>query len=126
MMLLSEQYWSIKEEIQLTYFIQINSETKVVIGYSSSKMNDSDIEMEEQELTEKFLTLPLFHRYDEATNSFIFDEVIKQKILEARNNVLSNEQKLGQQVSSLEIQMLMMQQMMQMQSQPAIQPTAGI
>lgn len=108
----------------MTYFIQINKETKVVIGYSSSKMNDSDIEMKEQELTEKFFNLPLFHRYDEKSNSFIFDEVVKQEILNSRKKVLSNEQKLGQQVSSLEIQLMMLQQMMQ--TQPAPQPKAGI
>lgn len=95
------------------FYIQVNAEG-LVLGYSSSKTpNGDEIEVDKDSLSEEFLNLPFFHRYKEDTNEFILDEALRQAKIDEKNNRLSNDQRLGQQVSNLEIQIMMMQQMMQ-------------
>lgn len=104
----------------MIYFIQIDGKTKFVKGYSSSKIDDSDLEISGETLNERFFNLPMFHIYDEVSNTFSFDEGAFNKYKKEKENRLTNEQLLGQKCSDLEIQIMMMQQMMQQQ------PTAGI
>lgn len=95
------------------FYIQVNAEG-VVLGYSSSKTpNVDEIEMEKDKLSEDFISLPFFHRYDSSTNTFTLDEALRQAKIKEKNNRLTNDQRLGQKLSDIEIQMFMMQQIMQ-------------
>lgn len=99
----------------MIYYIQLDK-NKRVKGYSSSKSSIEDLEFEEESLTEHFLTAPFFYVYSEETKKLIYDEAYHKKQKEKKKNRLTNEQKLGQKCSDLEIQMMMLQQLLMQQS----------
>lgn len=93
-------------------YIQLDK-AGVVLGYSSSSMGGaSEVIKESSNLTEKFLAMPFYHRYDPKADSFVFMEELRQEFIRLESEHLTSEQKLGQKLSDLEIQVLMMQQMM--------------
>ncbi len=100
------------------YYVQINADN-VVIGYSSTQTPEAtnEIEVEADKLTEQFMNMPFFYRYDETVNDFIFDDSLRSAEAERRHNRLTKEQQLGQHISDLEIQLMMVQMMMQKQPQ---------
>ncbi|GAA0071792.1 hypothetical protein UT300003_33170 [Clostridium sardiniense] len=94
----------------MIYYIQID-ENKKVTGYSSSRNSEVDLEFNLEDLTEEFLNMPWFFVYEESTNQLIYKEEIQKEEQEKREKRLTNEQKLGQKCSDLEIQLMMMQQL---------------
>ena len=94
-------------------YIQINSETKEIIGYSSSQMNLNDIGVDTTKLEERFFNIPFFYNY--VDGEIIFDEERYNHYKIKKANRLTNEQKLGQKCSDLEIQMMMLQQLIMQQ-----------
>ncbi len=95
-------------------FLQINKETKEVVGYSSIQMNANDIEIELKGIDERFFKMPFFFNYID--DELVFDEERYNQYKIRKQNHLTNEQKLGQKCSDLEIQLMMLQQMIMQQS----------
>lgn len=92
-------------------YIQINNDTKEVIGYSTSKMHDEDIIIDSNDLEDRFMNMPMFYSYK--NKKIVFDEERYNNFLnKKKKNILTNEQKLGQQISDLEIQIMMLQQLL--------------
>lgn len=81
------------EEKQILY-VQLEESTDIVVGYSSTKIHDNDIEIIESEMEEQFLSIPIFYRYDRNNNSFVFDQEIKNKIIEDKKNRLTDTEKI--------------------------------
>ena len=92
-------------------YIQINNDTKEVIGYSTSKMHDEDIIVDSNNVENRFMNMPMFYNYK--NKKIVFDEERYNNFLnKKKKNILTNEQKLGQQISDLEIQIMMLQQLL--------------
>lgn len=92
-------------------YIQINNDTKEVIGYSTSKMHDEDIIVDSNNVENRFMNMPMFYSYK--NKKIVFDEERYNNFLnKKKRNILTNEQKLGQQISDLEIQIMMLQQLL--------------
>ena len=92
-------------------YIQINNDTKEVIGYSTSKMHDEDIIVDSNNVENRFMNMPMFYSYK--NKKIVFDEERYNNFLnKKKKNILTNEQKLGQQISDLEIQIMMLQQLL--------------
>lgn len=92
-------------------YIQINNDTKEVIGYSTSKMHDEDIIVDSNNVENRFMNMPMFYNYK--NKKIVFDEERYNNFLnKKKKNILTNEQKLGQQISDLEIQLMMLQQLL--------------
>lgn len=92
-------------------YIQINNDTKEVIGYSTSKMHDEDIIVDSNNVENRFMNMPMFYNYK--NKKIVFDEERYNNFLnKKKRNILTNEQKLGQQISDLEIQIMMLQQLL--------------
>lgn len=92
-------------------YIQINNDTKEVIGYSTSKMHDEDIIVDSNNVENRFMDMPMFYNYK--NKKIVFDEERYNNFLnKKKKNILTNEQKLGQQISDLEIQIMMLQQLL--------------
>ena len=94
-------------------YIQISNDG-YVIGYSSNKMHETDLELEKDSLEERFFNLPMFYKIVE--ENLVFDEEKLENYKKEKENRLTNEQILGQKCSDLEIQMLMIQQLMMQQT----------
>lgn len=83
----------------MIYFIQVDKETKRVIGYSSTKTNNIsnilEIELDDsnKELEELFIT-PIFYVFNESTNTFTKDVEYQNKLIKERENRLSNNEKI--------------------------------
>lgn len=78
----------------MNYYVQIEELTNNVIGYSSSKINENDIEILPNEVEEKFLNTPIFFKYNNSTKKFEFSEELKNKILKKKQSILSDSQKI--------------------------------
>lgn len=91
-------------------YIQINETNKQVIGYSSSQITENDIIVDEGKLSEDFLSMPIFYNYID--DKFVYDKKRYNDFMLTQENQLTNEQKLGQQISNLEIQVLMLQKIL--------------
>lgn len=77
----------------MKYYIQIDKNNRV-IGYSSNKMFENDLEFLENELEEKFLNLSMFYRFDSVKNKLVFDENLKEKYLKEKATRLSDSEKI--------------------------------
>lgn len=78
----------------MNYYVQIEELTNNVIGYSSSKINENDIEILPNEVEEIFLNTPIFFKYNNSTKKFEFSEELKNKILKKKQSILSDSQKI--------------------------------
>lgn len=78
----------------MNYYVQIEEVTNNVIGYSSSKINENDIEILPNEVEEKFLNTPIFFKYNNSTKKFEFSEELKSKLLKKKQSTLSDSQKI--------------------------------
>ena len=90
-------------------YIQVG-EDNYVEGYSSNRMYESDLLIAIEELEERFFNSPIFYKVTE--DQLIFDEDKLRDYKMKKKNRLTNEQKLGQKCSDLEIQLMMMQQLL--------------
>lgn len=90
-------------------YIQIENVTNQIIGYSSTRMSEEDIKVDIKSLDERFFNIPMFYNFVEGKVVFDAERFNLYKVRKA--NRLSDEQRLGQQMSSMEIQMMMLQQM---------------
>lgn len=97
-------------EEELILFIQIEEETNKVVGYSSSKMHDTDIEVKESELEENFLAIPIFYKYDKETGKFVYSEECKQEVMNKKEESLSDIEKLAQNQSQTELELMLLKQ----------------
>ena len=91
-------------------YVQIDESTNQVIGYSSTKMHDNDVKVDGDKVDSKFLSVPIFFNYIDG--KLEYDEDRHNLYLQKKANRLTDEQRLGQKCSDLEIQLLMVQQMM--------------
>lgn len=65
-------------------YIQINKDNYVV-GYSSSKVFDNDIEVKAEDLEERFFNSPFFYVYKEISEKIEYNEALYQDYLNKRN-----------------------------------------
>lgn len=91
-------------------YIQIEAETNKVVGYSSSKMHDTDIEVKQGELEERFLAIPIFYKYDKETGKFVYSEEVKQEVMDHKENSLSDMERLAQSQSDTELEVMLLKQ----------------
>ena len=70
----------------MIYYIGIEPNTNRVLGYSSSKNNDNDIEIEDSLLDEKFLRCPFFYVYNLETKKFIYKDELYQERKNQKEN----------------------------------------
>lgn len=89
-------------------YIQIDKDTNKVISYSSNKLNDDDLEFEEEDLDEEFLAVPVFYIYNKEQNIFVHNETIEKELREDHASSLSDTQRLaqGQSQNDLDIMIL--------------------
>lgn len=83
----------------------------VVQGCSSNiapGQKDSFIRIKDNLLSEHFYRNYYYYKVDLASNAVIFDEELQKKAMGEKEKVLTKEQVLGQTVSELEIQILML------------------
>lgn len=78
----------------MVLYVQLEEVTNNVIGYSSNKVNNTDIEIVETEVEERFLNTPIFFRYNEEIEKFEFSEELKNKYIKERQNTLSDSEKI--------------------------------
>ena len=91
-------------------YIQIEEVTKQITGYSSTRMSKEDIKVDIKNLDERFFNMPMFYNFVDGQIVFDAERFNLYKVRKA--NRLSDEQRLGQQMSNIEIQMMMLQQML--------------
>lgn len=70
----------------MIYYIGIEPNTNKVLGYSSSKNNETDIEIEDNLLDEKFLRCPFFYVYNLETKKFIYKDELYQERKKEKDN----------------------------------------
>lgn len=95
-------------------YIQINKNTSQVTGYSSTRMHEDDLIVDSNKLNDKFLNMPIFFNYIQEKEMLIFDDNRYKEYMDKKQEVeLTNEQKLGQKISDLEIQIMMLQKLLE-------------
>lgn len=95
-------------------YVQINKNTNQVTGYSSTKMQEDDLVIDSKKLNDKFLSMPIFFNYIQEQEMLIFDDNRYKEYMDKKQEVeLTNEQKLGQKISDLEIQIMMLQKLLE-------------
>lgn len=87
----------------MIYYVQIEEVTNNVLGYSSNRMNDTDIEIEEEKLEERFLMCPFFYKFNDSTKEFEFSEDLLNDYKEKKNNIKKPEDVLLKQLADLKI-----------------------
>lgn len=92
----------------MIYYVQKDKENKI-IGYSSSKMHEDDIKIDDNNIDKAFLNMPLCYRYNPLNNKIEKDEGLEQEIKEKRLKRISPEIKARQEASSLMIEIARMQ-----------------
>lgn len=70
----------------MTYYVQIEEVTNKVIGYSSNKMHENDIEIEEETLEERFFNVPFFYKFNAFTKKFEYSEDLFNEYKKIKNN----------------------------------------
>ncbi|MCR6516334.1 hypothetical protein M4I33_15835 [Clostridium sp. LY3-2] len=70
----------------MIYYISIEPNTNRVLGYSSSKNNETDIEIEDSLLDEKFLRCPFFYVYNLETKKLIYKDELYQERKNQKEN----------------------------------------
>lgn len=76
----------------MVYYIDLEPNTNKVLGYSSSKINDTNIEIEDTLLDENFLRCPFFYVYDLETKKLVYkDELYQERKKEKENYKNPNE-----------------------------------
>lgn len=87
----------------MIYYVQIEATTNNVLGYSSNKMHETDIEIEVEKLEERFLNVPFFYKLNEVTKEFEFRENLFNEYKEKKNNINTPEDVLLKQLADLKI-----------------------
>ena len=76
----------------MQYYIQIEEGTNNVTGYSSTKMKDTDIFIEDvNELDNRFLSAPFHFKYDTDTKNFIYVDDIRNIYKPTTQEVLTKQ-----------------------------------
>ncbi|WP_338609520.1 hypothetical protein QJR52_06895 [Clostridium baratii] len=70
----------------MIYYVQIDTTTNNVLGYSSNKMHENDIEIEEEKLEERFLNAPFFYKFNNFTKKFEYSENLFNEYKIKKNN----------------------------------------
>lgn len=78
----------------MIFYVQLDKVTNIVLGYSSSKINENDIEIEEKDLEERFLNSPIFYVYIEDESRFEFREELREKYIKEKESRLTDKQKI--------------------------------
>lgn len=78
----------------MVLYVQLEEDTNNVIGYSSNKVNDTDIEIVETEVEERFLNTPIFFRYNEGIEKFEFSEELKNKYIKEKEERISDSERI--------------------------------
>lgn len=66
-------------------YVQVDA-NKNVLGYSSNKMSETDIEIEEKKLEERFFYGPFFYKFNNSTNKFEYREDLFNEYKIKKNN----------------------------------------
>ncbi|WP_338598147.1 hypothetical protein [Clostridium baratii] len=66
-------------------YVQVDA-NKNVLGYSSNKMSETDIEIEEKKLEERFFNGPFFYKFNNSTNKFEYREDLFNEYKIKKNN----------------------------------------
>lgn len=74
-------------------YIQIDVDRHVE-GYSSCRLNENDIEIEEQELEENFFNTPFFYVYIEEESRFEFKEELRDKYIKEKESRSTDKDKI--------------------------------
>ena len=68
----------------MIYYIQLDKNNNV-ISYSSSRVDNKDIEIDEKDLEERFFNSPFFYVYKEISEKFEYREELYQAYLNKKN-----------------------------------------
>ncbi|KJU72464.1 hypothetical protein [Clostridium baratii] len=66
-------------------YVQVDA-NKNVLGYSSNKMSETDIEIEEKKLEKRFFNVPFFYKFNDSTNKFGYNEDLFNEYKIKKNN----------------------------------------
>ena len=91
-------------------YIQIDKDTNKVISYSSNKLNDDDLEFEEEELEVGFLNVPVFYMYNKDKNTFEHNKDLEKTLKEDHESTLTETQLMAQTQSQNELDIMILQQ----------------
>lgn len=86
-------------------YVQVDA-NKNVLGYSSNRMSETDIEIEEEKLEERFFNVPFFYKFNVSTKEFEFSEDLLNDYKERKNNIKKPEDVLLKQLADLKIDVI--------------------
>lgn len=66
-------------------YVQVDANENV-LGYSSNRMSETDIEIEEEKLEERFFNGPFFYKFNNSTNKFEYREDLFNEYKIKKNN----------------------------------------
>lgn len=78
----------------MIFYVQLEEVTNIVLGYSSNKINENDIEIDEKDLEERFLNSPIFYVYVEDELRFEFREELRDKYIKEKESRLTDKDKI--------------------------------
>lgn len=78
----------------MIFYVQLEEVTNIVLGYSSNKINENDIEIDEKDLEERFLNSPIFYVYVENESRFEFREELRDKYIKEKESRLTDKDKI--------------------------------
>ena len=95
-------------------YIQIDKETNNVTGYSFSYTDENDIKIDIEKIDQKFLNVPLFYKYDDKTNSVVFNKTLKEEVEQDHNDKpLTDIEVIAQSLSQSQIEIMMLKKQIQ-------------
>ena len=66
-------------------YVQVDA-NKNILGYSSNRMSETDIGIEEEKLEERFFNVPFFYKFNDSTKEFEFSEDLTNEYKIKKNN----------------------------------------
>ena len=83
-------------------YVQVDANENV-LGYSSNRMSETDIEIEEEKLEERFFNVPFFYKFNNSTNKFEYREDLFNEYKEKKNNIKKPEDVLLKQIADIRV-----------------------
>lgn len=94
----------------MIYYVQIEKDTNKVVGYSSSKMYDEDLEFEDELLDERFKGSPFFYIYNVEKKTLDYSEDLYNEYLKKKNEASKNpEDTLFKEVANSKVALMQQQ-----------------
>lgn len=89
----------------MIYYVQTDETTNNITGYSSTKTNESDIEISELDINSKFFNTPFLYKLNKFTKKIEFSEELLNEYKKRKDNKLKNSKDISlKQIASLKIE----------------------